>query len=212
MVKPHECAATKVCSACLQRKKLDRFSVGRSKCKACRTKQELDRYYNQPGFKQKKLAKNAVEYVQNREEILKQRKQHYEANRNKVLKRVAKYQADPAKYAEKLAYNAKRYAEKREEIRLQQALYAACNPEKFAAKDAKRRAALIRALPDWADRKAIDAVYKACADVTKATGIKHCVDHIVPLQGRRVCGLHVAYNLQILTAQENARKSNKHTG
>jgi uncharacterized protein YdaU (DUF1376 family) len=74
-----------------------------------------------------------------------------------------------------------------------------------------RRARKLNATPPWTtkeDRDAIAAVYAHAAMQTASTGVKHEVDHIVPLQGEKVCGLHVAWNLQVLTAERNRAKSN----
>ncbi|MHA6164151.1 HNH endonuclease signature motif containing protein [Pseudomonas sichuanensis] len=73
----------------------------------------------------------------------------------------------------------------------------------------KRRAALKNATPSWADHAAIDAFYTDARRLTAETGVMHEVDHIVPLQGRRVCGLHVEANLQILTKIDNVKKHSK---
>ena len=68
------------------------------------------------------------------------------------------------------------------------------------------------ATPPWlteAHQEAIKDFYKESARLTQETGIAHHVDHIVPLRGKNVSGLHVPWNLQILTADENYIKNNK---
>lgn len=70
----------------------------------------------------------------------------------------------------------------------------------------QRRNAMLLATAGWADKKAIKAIYEEARRRSTETGIPHEVDHIVPIQGRKVCGLHVENNLQILTKSENIRK------
>lgn len=74
-----------------------------------------------------------------------------------------------------------------------------CNAE-------QRKFALEWATPDWVDNKAIKAIYAECKRRTLETGIKHEVDHIIPIQGQKVCGLHVPWNLRVITKSANARK------
>jgi len=67
---------------------------------------------------------------------------------------------------------------------------------------AKRQAAQLQRIPPWADLDAIKAIY------VKAKEQGLTVDHVIPLQGERVSGLHVASNLQLLSKAENSRKKN----
>lgn len=67
---------------------------------------------------------------------------------------------------------------------------------------AKRRAEKIKATPKWAVLKDINEFYKNCPE-------GHHVDHVVPLKGKNVCGLHVSNNLQYLPARDNLIKGNK---
>lgn len=64
------------------------------------------------------------------------------------------------------------------------------------------------ATPRWADRLMMRAFYLEAARLTRETGIRHEVDHIVPIRSRLVCGLHVPANLQILTREANQKKGN----
>jgi hypothetical protein len=80
------------------------------------------------------------------------------------------------------------------------------------AKNARRRAAETQAVPHWltAVQKAqIQEFYEIASAKEMQTGEKHHVDHIVPLRGDGVMGLHVPWNLQVLTEFENCSKHNK---
>jgi 5-methylcytosine-specific restriction endonuclease McrA len=70
------------------------------------------------------------------------------------------------------------------------------------ADNAKSRAAKLRTTPPWADWNALKHIYINCPN-------GYHVDHIVPLRGKGVCGLHVPWNLQYLTPEQNNHKGNK---
>ena len=65
-----------------------------------------------------------------------------------------------------------------------------------------RRSVKLRAIPKWSDLNKIKEIYKNCPK-------GYHVDHIIPLQGKNVCGLHIENNLQYLTAEQNIAKGNK---
>lgn len=79
-------------------------------------------------------------------------------------------------------------------------------------KSNKKRAAKLNATPSWLTTSQLDEIkdiYKSAKELQKVFPWKQHVDHIVPLQGKDVCGLHVPWNLQILRAEQNLTKGNK---
>jgi hypothetical protein len=107
------------------------------------------------------------------------------------------------------AENKQYRAQNPEKERVRKARWIANNPEKTRAMAAARRAAKSFRTPVWADLKAIELVYAEAARLTTTTGILHEVDHVIPLRGAKVSGLHVHGNLQILTESENMAKGNR---
>lgn len=83
-----------------------------------------------------------------------------------------------------------------------------CLSENKTARAAERHTRVRLATPEWADRAAIATVYKWCALATAASGVVHHVDHVIPLKGENVTGLHVSENLRVLVCWENLEKSN----
>lgn len=120
--------------------------------------------------------------------------EHYSQNRESISKKHNVYSVEHADKKRKIASDwAKNNRARRADI------WASYYTAKM-----KRR-------PKWSDRAAIKAIYAEARRLTLETGVLHHVDHIVPLQGDTVCGLHVHNNLQVLTALQNASKANSHS-
>ena len=93
--------------------------------------------------------------------------------------------------------------------------YTHKNLEKVRAWDAAKRANRLQRTPMWLSvdqKKEIENFYWLAKDLEVISGQSYHVDHIVPLSGKTVCGLHVPWNLQVLPADVNCRKSNKFNG
>ena len=86
------------------------------------------------------------------------------------------------------------------------------NPDfasKHCALNAERRALQLMAQPPWVKREDIVKFYIEARRLTLSTGIPHEVDHIWPLQGNGFIGLHVPWNLRVITMRENRHKKNQ---
>jgi hypothetical protein len=90
------------------------------------------------------------------------------------------------------------------------ARWAKNNPSKVAAINAERYASKKKRTASWANKEAIEALYEDARQLTEQTGVQHHVDHIIPLHGKLVSGLHVENNLQVITQAANCTKSNKY--
>jgi hypothetical protein len=91
-------------------------------------------------------------------------------------------------------------------------LYKQKNPGKVRADTVKRRATKIQRTPVWLtqdDHWMVEQAYELAALRAKLFGFSWHVDHIIPLQGKLVSGLHTPYNLQVIPGTENVRKANK---
>lgn len=87
-------------------------------------------------------------------------------------------------------------------------------PEKHAARQRERDALKLKRIPSWSteqDREDILKIYELAKKLENLFGVKYHVDHVIPLNGENVCGLHTPTNLQILESSLNVRKSNKHS-
>jgi len=83
------------------------------------------------------------------------------------------------------------------------------NKYKRASYQAKRKSTILQRTPAWdPDAHLIIAKYQLANMLTKASGILHHVDHIIPLQGKKVSGLHTFANLRVIPGSDNVKKSN----
>ena len=86
------------------------------------------------------------------------------------------------------------------------------NPDYYNVLTSLRKRRHRNATPKWLTRKQkeeIKQLYLIAVTMTKTTGERYVVDHIVPLISDEVCGLHVPWNLRVITQEENLKKSNK---
>jgi hypothetical protein len=201
-MKTHERPATKLCTKCKQEKQTTEFSQARrinakgetvvylqSHCKACACLRSQESRRKRP---EHYLAK-AREWKANN------------AAKNKLI--TQSWRADNPDYMK--WYRATYYQENQEYLRMVALDYRTRNRALVAANRAMVRCKLKGCTVSWANPEAMLDVYATAARLSQETGIRHDVDHIVPLTSPIVCGLHWEGNLQILTVHANAAKCNK---
>jgi hypothetical protein len=90
--------------------------------------------------------------------------------------------------------------------------YRQANPEKDLESTRRRQAAALLRTPNWLTENDVwmmQEAYKLARLRTKITGFSWHVDHVLPLRGKIVSGLHTPYNLQVIPAKQNLAKANK---
>lgn len=172
------------------------------KCIKCGLDKDLDQFYtssrNKTGYEGKcKSCKNLY------------RKSYYQKNRERERANNEAWKAaNPERYKE---IGRQIYQDKKDWYNAYSRQHYYENKGIYRAKDAKYRATKLQATPSWLTEKQlhdITVIYTACAKVSERTGKPHHVDHVVPLQGENICGLHVPWNLAIIPAKMNLAKSN----
>ena len=117
------------------------------------------------------------------------------------------------KFSEKLIQKSREYySNNAEKCRKQKREYQKNNLHIYAKIKAKRKASQLQRTPHWLtedDHWMIEEAYSLAALRTKMFGVSWHVDHVIPLQGKNVSGLHVPVNLQVIPGVENIRKGNR---
>ncbi len=154
--------------------------------------------------KKKILMKQQEYYLENKEKILTRCFTYYISNKEKILTRCNNYYATNREGI--LAYRHQHYLNNTEIINARNRKYAVTNKNTMNAIAARYRATKLNQTPPDADMKKIGVFYAEATRLSKETGIRHDVDHIIPISKG---GLHHQGNLQVLTKTENCSKGAK---
>ena len=155
----------------------------------------------------RKKQAEARRYQKHRERMMAVSKNYYWENRDTSLAKSRKWNAENSEACAAAArkYRAAHPGAQAEAVKKWREKY----PERYFARLIKRRKSCI---PPWLTAEQqleIRRIYAEARALTESTGIQHEVDHIEPICGKDRSGLHVPWNLQILTADENRSKGNR---
>jgi len=215
---------TKKCTKCNEIKDLSIFYKNKSKkdglYSACKKCIDIDVKNYQNTFRGKEVAKKAKsKYRKTDKGRITQQKSDKKRRRKPEVKEANKikrklYERSSIGKAMK-ARSVKKYLESSRGWKLhllKNARWAKENPGKINAKNARRHAQKLQSTPKWLTKdqlKKIEEYYVLAKELQWLSEEPLEVDHILPIQGENVCGLHVPWNLQILPKSMNISKSNK---
>lgn len=193
------------CSRCgVEKPDTEYYACGKYVCRQC-IKERAKKWYSENAERAK--ANVSAYQKANPAKVKVWNDKWFKDNKEKRMDSIRKY---CKQYPERRAKSRAGWNNKnKERIARVCAAWAKANREKCSAYWAAYKASKLRAIPGWADVKAIKEIYAEATRLTKQTGILHHVDHCVPLKSAIVQGLHCEANLQILTASKNTVKSNK---
>ena len=149
-------------------------------------------------------------YLKNKERMKANAKAHREANREYHSEYNRQYALDNKERLDE--YHVDYRKANAEEATARTLKWQRNNPDKVRDKTAARKAAKLQATPPWLTDEAkahMQRTYRLAAIIQDETGVKYHVDHVIPLQGKNVCGLHIPSNLVVIEASANLSKSNK---
>jgi hypothetical protein len=189
----------KLCVTCKAQKPLSEFYKRkdspdgyRNDCKVCRSSTSLKKYYENHEAGKARLKVAHAKRIAN--------------SPNFYAERYAKYKEQDLARA-KLAYQANA-----EERKAKQRLWSKTNRGIANALSKRYKLKKAKATPLWLTSEQLynmQCTYKVAAQLSETSSQKWHVDHIMPIRGKDVCGLHVPWNLQLLPAKMNMQKGNK---
>lgn len=150
-------------------------------------------------------------YQDRNRDLIKQRtKDYYHANKEVCLARTKQWVGENKEYR---AAQKREYAQRNSDaIKSKYKRYYKANYPRMLAKRNKQHADRLQRTPLWLttdEHWMIEQAYDLAALRTKMFGFPWHVDHVIPLRGKLASGLHTPYNLQVIPAIHNLRKSNR---